>query len=378
VALIEPYERDAVAPFALERWFAEQAPRARIDLAASGAPPLRLAELLALATPNERAAFEAASLGYGPPGGTEALRDAIAARADGLGSRDVVVTCGAIEALHLAVAALVGPGDDVVVQQPMYGAVAGLARARGARVVAWRLRPDASFRADVGDLRSLLTQRTRLVAITQPNAPTGSVLEEDALASLVDLLAPRGIWLLSDEVYRDLVLDGPMPAHAAARYERALSVGDVAKPFGLGGLRIGWVLTQDADLVNDLATWRDYTTLSIPTVSDLLARLALAHGEPFVARARRNALANLAALAALAARLRSPRREPLSFVRPRAGATAYVRVPEAGRVQQRLADRGVAVVPGELFGDRDRLRIGLAGPRSAFAVGLAALEAALA
>lgn len=363
---------EQIAPFELERWFAAQTPRARIDLAGSGAPPLRLPELLALATPEERACFDDISLGYGPPGGSGGLREAIAARTESLGSEHVLVSCGAIEALHLLIATLVGPGDEVVVQQPMYGAVAGLARARGARVVTWHLRADRSFRAELADLAPLLTDRTRLVAITQPNAPTGSVLDAAALVELVGLLVPRGIWLLSDEVYRDLVLDpGARLPQAAEGYERAISIGDVAKPFGLGGLRIGWALTRDIGLIRRLAALRDYTTLSVPTVSDALARIALAHADRILERARRNARINLGELTGLS------RRAPVSFVPPQAGATAFIRVPDAAVVQRHLADRGVALVPGALFGDPERLRIGLAGAQDEFALGLGELEAAL-
>ena len=282
-----------------------------------------------------------------------------------------MLTCGAIEALHLIVAALVGPGDEVVVERPTYGAVAGLARARGATVVSWDLRADESFRADPADLALLLNDRTRLVAITQPNAPTGSLLDDAALRRLTELLAGRGIWLLSDEVYRDFVRDTAAPPHAAEWYERAISVGDVAKPFGLGGLRIGWALSRDAGLIRRLASLRDYTTLSLPTVSDILARIALAHADEILTPARRNARFNLTELSRIA------ERRALPFVPPPAGATAFLRVPDAARVQRRLAERGVMVVPGALFGDPGRLRIGLAGPTAAFADGVASLEAEL-
>ena len=350
------------APFRLERWFAAQPRHVTYDLSLSGAPPLRLHRLLALASPQELDAFARLSLGYGPASGSRELRSLVAER-QGITADEVVVTCGAIEALQCAVSALVEPGDEVVVQQPMYPAVAGIARACGATIVPWQLDEADGFRPRIEALGPLLSRRTRLVAITQPNGPTGSVLEEGELAALADLLGPRGIWLVSDEVFRDLVLElGLAVASAAAAYDLALSIGDMAKPFGLGGLRIGWVAAPDAGVRERIAARRDYTTLSAPTPSDALAAIALRHAAVLLARPIANARANLLALTDLAAR-----DHVLSFVPPRAGATAFVRVAGAATVQRRLAERGVLVVPGELFGHPDRLRIGLAGPQVEFA-----------
>ncbi len=364
----------SVPPHALERWFASLARPPRIDLAGSGAPPLALVELLSLASSEERREFETVSLGYGPPDGTEALREAIAARQSGIAAAHVLVTCGAIEALHLAVAALVGPGDEVVVQHPMYPAVAGLAQARGARVVRWALDAERGFRASVAALGPLLSSATRLVAVTQPNSPTGSVLEAGELDALVDVLDERGIWLLSDEVYRELVLEprNVVPS-AVGRYPRAIAIGDVAKPYGLGGLRIGWLATRAAEARERTRTLRDYTTLSVPTPSDVLARIALRNGAALLARPLANARANLRQLDSFAARDHA-----LSFAPPPAGVTAFVRVADAPRVQRALFDEGVLVVPGGLFGHPDRVRIGLAGPTDDFAVALGLLARILA
>ena len=362
--------RSSIAPFALERWFASHTGSRRIDLSSSGAPPLALCDLLVLASSAERDAFDAVSLGYGPPDGAGPLRALIAARSSIADVDEVTVTCGAIEALRLAVDAVVAEGDEVIVQEPMYGAVVGLARARGATVVPWPLRPEHGFVGSLDELESRIGPRTALVAITQPNSPTGSVLEERELDDLVDLLAPRGIWLLSDEVYRDLALSPELVVPSAGgRYDRALVAGDVAKPFGLGGLRIGWLVASDPEVRARVAAGRDYTTLSPPTPSVALAEIALRHADELVAWPLQNARANLDRLRATASR-----RSSLSLAPPRAGVTAFPGVTDADRVQRQLAERGVLVVPGSLFGRADCLRIGLAGPSDEFAVGLAQLE----
>ncbi|MDQ2912679.1 MAG: aminotransferase class I/II-fold pyridoxal phosphate-dependent enzyme [Chloroflexota bacterium] len=357
-------------PFALERWFAAQPRPSVCDLSASGAIPLALDELLAVASAGERVDFARSSLGYGPGDGSKALRSIIAQRYTGVRASDVVVTCGAIEALHLSMSAIVSAGDEVIVQRPMYPAAAGIARALGARVVPWDLEERCGYRANVDSLARLLTPATRLVAITQPNNPTGVVLEHDELGALVDLIDPLGAWLLSDEVYRDLALEPGLAAVSAAeRYARAISVGDVTKPFGLGGLRVGWLVTHDADLRERIQARRDYTTLSVPTLSDALARIALRHSAELLAQPIANGRENLRALAAMAARDHA-----LSFVPPRGGLTAFVGVNGAAALQRRLAAAGILVVPGELFDCPGQLRVWLGGSTGEFAIALAEIE----
>jgi aspartate/methionine/tyrosine aminotransferase len=361
-----------IEPCALERWFASQRTPRRGDLSASGAPPLTLRELLGIASAEEREEFMGVSLGYGPPAGSPALRALVASRA-GVPPEDVLITCGAIEALHLAVHALVGPGDEVVVQQPMYPAVAGLARMRGAFVRRWPLSRGANAAARFEGLLPLLNDATRIVAITQPNGPTGDVFDENELAQLAKLLAARGVLLLADEVYRDLAIEPGLAVPSAAPHANAIVVGDVAKPFGLGGLRVGWLIARDPILRDRTATLRDYTTLSVPTPSDALARVALRHVAALLRTPLENIRANLARLRVLAAGDHLLALDP-----PRAGATAFVRVADADGVQRALGAAGVLVVPGALFGEPDYLRIGLAGAQAEFADALAMLGRTLA
>ena len=358
------------APCGLERWFAEHATTARIDLASSGAPPRSLAALLSLADPAERGRIDDLSLGYGAGEGSSGLRAAIAGRHSSVHPDEVAVTCGAIEALQLTLSALLEPGDEVILQEPMYPAAAGIAAARGGRIVPWRLIPERGFRASVKELGALLTPRTRVVVIAQPNGPSGSILEPEDLRALAALLRPRGVWLISDEVYRDLVLEPGLSVRSACEtYERAITIGDVSKPFGLGGLRIGWLIARDPDLRRRVAAYRDYTTISVPTLSDALATIAIAHATELLQTPLRNARTNLDRLEALGRRMR------LSYPLPRAGVTVFVQLPRAAAVQRTLAAQGVLVVPGSLFGHPDRVRIGLAGSPVDFASGLLQLEA---
>lgn len=353
-------------PFALERWFAAQARTWTVDLSPSGAAPLALDELLSMASEAERREFAASSLGYGPGDGSEELRSLLARRYQDACASDVIVTCGAIEALHLSISALVAPGDEVIVQRPMYPAVQGIARSLGARVVSWDLDDQRGYEADLTSLERLLTPATRVVAIAQPNNPTGGLLTPGELDRLIDLLRPLEVRLLSDEVYRDLALEpGLTVPSAVERDTHAISIGDLAKPFGLGGLRVGWLVAHDDEVRQRIRERRDYTTLSVPTPSDALARIALRRSGELVARPVAYGRANLRALLEAAARDHA-----LSLVAPRCGLTAFVGARGAPALQPRLAAAGILVVPGELFERPDHLRLWLGGPTDEFALAL--------
>jgi aspartate/methionine/tyrosine aminotransferase len=353
-------------PFALERWFASHQGTWTVDLSPSGAPPLTFDELLSLASEAERSELRGSSLGYGPNDGSEELRSLIAGRYASAGPGDVVVTCGATEALHLSVSALVSPGDEVIVQRPMYGAVQGMVRSLGARVVPWDLDETRGHRGDLAALERSITSDTRIVAVAQPNNPTGSVLEPVELDRLADLLGSAGVWLLSDEVYRDLALEpGVVAGSAVDRYDRAISIGDVAKPFGLGGLRVGWLVVRDTDVRRRIQERRDYTTLSVPTLSDALARIALRCSDELVTRPISRARQNLDALVTIVARDGA-----LSLVAPRGGLNAFVGVDDAAALQRRLAAAGILVVPGDLFESAHHVRVWLGGPADRFALAL--------
>ncbi|GAC1702837.1 MAG: hypothetical protein NVS9B6_19380 [Candidatus Limnocylindrales bacterium] len=131
---------------------------------------------------------------------------------------------------------------------------------------------------------------------------------------------------------------------------------------------MGWLFCRLREVRYGMAAHRDYTTISVPTLSDALATIALSHAAELLWTPLRDARANLLDLE------RAGGRSTLTFTSPRAGVTAFVRLPQAAQVQRRLAEQGVLIVPGALFGDPDRVRIGLAGPPADFATGLAQLE----
>ena len=173
--------------------------------------------------------------------GTPALREAIAALYPGPRADNVVVGNGTAEANYIAVWRLVEPGDEVVMMLPNYMQIWGIVRGQGATVVPWRLREEnGAGRPTSTSCASLVTPRTRLIAVCNPNNPTGAILARPRCGDR-RVAEQRGAWVLADEVYRGAELDGRESPSFWGLYDRVLVTCGLSKAYGLPGLRIGWV-----------------------------------------------------------------------------------------------------------------------------------------
>ena len=370
-----------IPPFELERFQSVHEHRVEINLTESGVEPLELGELLG---PDAAGLLLDQPLAYTQSNGTPALRAAVAATLPGADENHMLVANGGAEANFVACWRLIEPGDEVVAMQPNYGQVQGLAEGFGAIVRPWPLReeragPSPRWAPDLDELRALVTDRTKLIAICNPNNPTGARLTEAEVAAVCEIAGRHGAWVLSDEIYRGAEHDGVETPSVWGRSERAIVTGGLSKAYGLPGLRIGWAIAAE-DMAAELWSRRDYTTIAPSALSDRLARHALAPARrtALLERTRRMIAANLPIVGdwidAHAGRL--------TWVPPEAGAIAFVRYGhDIGSTA--LADRlrrtaGVLVVPGDHFGLDGWLRIGYGGRAASLREGLARLDRLLA
>ena len=191
---------------------------------------------------------------YAPMTGVPALRQAIAAKLQSLygrsydAEREITVTAGATQAILTALLALVHPGDEVIVLDPCYDSyVPGIALA-GGTAVRVPLQP-GSFRPDFDRIAAALSPRTRALIVNTPHNPSGTVWREADMLRLQELLAPTGVWLISDEVYEHMVFDGQLHA-SAARFaglaERTLIVSSFGKTYHVTGWKVGHVAAPAA------------------------------------------------------------------------------------------------------------------------------------
>jgi aspartate/methionine/tyrosine aminotransferase len=355
-------------PFKMERLQSVWEHRVAWNLSESGVEPLRLEELAD--TDEDRAALLSQELAYTQTNGTPDLRAAIATLYPGASPEQIEVTNGGSEANCVALMQLVEPGDEMVMMTPNYMQVRGLARGLGAIVrdwpLAWR---DGQWRADPAALEALVTPRTRLIAICNPNNPTGTALAAADLDAICAVASRTGAWILSDEIYRGAERGVEETPSIWGRYERTIVTSGLSKAYGLPGLRIGWA-AGPRDLIDALWGVHDYTTIGPGALNDRLARMAFARRERLLARARGIIRSNYEVVR----RWIDKRQGALTHAAPDAGAIVFIRYHHAINstvLVERLRDeQSVLVVPGDHFEMDGHIRIGFGSHPALLAGGL--------
>jgi aspartate/methionine/tyrosine aminotransferase len=347
-----------LAPFRLERYFAQHEFSAPYPLCSSDCESLAVGDLLAL-EPDATERFAALGLGYTTTQGNPELRQAIAGLHEGTTADQLLVHAGAEEAIFNFMNVVLSPGDHLIVHAPYYQSLGEVARGIGAEVSEWRGDPDHAWALDLGVLEAKLTPRTRVVVVNFPHNPTGFLPTPAFVRALSALSQRHGFRIFSDEVYRGLELDPAdrLPAFAELN-DRAVSLGVMSKTYGLAGLRIGWIATRDPHLLDELAAFKDYTTICNSAPSEFLATLALRHAAGLVQRNLGIIRDNLDRLDAFFA----AQGDRFGWYRPKAGTIAFPHL-RRGAVDAFCADlvekAGVLLLPGTLYGaEYNAFRIG--------------------
>lgn len=346
-----------IKPFTLERWQSTWENQVEINLSESGVLPMSLAELVD--DPNELERILQTPLGYPQTNGNELLRSRVAELYPGATMHNVLMTSGCSEANFVVVWALVEPGDEVVFMQPNYMQIGGVAEAFGATVKPMWLHERHGWNLDKDALGDLITPKTKLVAICNPNNPTGAVMSKEAMDTVCTRAADVGAWILSDEVYRGAEFDGNITATMWGRYERVLCTGGLSKVYSLPGLRSGWVVGL-AEMIEKLWGVHDYTSIGISMLTDKLATIAMAKRQSILERTRRIIRQNYAVVRSWIDAQREFRHVP-----PAAGAIAWVGYDgpwQSGVIVELLrTKKDVLLVPGSQFAMDKFFRIGFGG-----------------
>ena len=226
---------------------------------------------------------------YGDHAGNEGLRDLVAEQsggaAGGVTRDDVLVTAGAAQALFIIATSLLDKGDHLVVIRPNYATNIETPRAIEADVSFLDLTFEDGFRIDPEKLMALVTPRTKYVSITLPHNPTGVMMGEADLRSLVGRVESAGCRLLVDETYREMTFGEPLPV-AATLSERAISVSSLSKTYGIPGIRTGWLVCRDAGLMKTFLAAKEQIGICGSVVDEEIAARAFARREAWLAELR--------------------------------------------------------------------------------------------
>ena len=350
--------------FRLETYFSKWEFSARYHMTASDAQSLTIKELLALADAPDREAFETLSLGYTQTFGAPELLEVIASTYERLAPADLLCFAGAEEGLYVAMHALLDKGDHAIVVTPNYQSSETIPLSL-CEVTGVALDPEQGWTLDIDAVAAAIRPNTRLISINFPHNPTGKILERERFDALVDLCRQHGIYLFSDEAYRLLGLGegGQLPAVADV-YERGLSLAVMSKPYGLPGLRIGWIACQDRALLSRMERMKHYLSICNAGPSEVLARIALKAHEPILARIHQLMRHNLTLLDGFFREFEAL----FDWYRPDGGCIAYPRYLGAEGVERFATDlverTGVLLLPSSIYESalgpvpRDRFRIG--------------------
>jgi len=353
-----------IEPFEMERWQSTYENVVRYNLTESGVHPLTVGELLG----EELEILTDASLGYGYTSGTPELRELISYLYRGRSPRNVLVTNGSSEANFISILHLIERGDEVVLMLPNYMQIWGVARWIGAKVRPFKLREKRSWAPDVEQLKSLVGRRTKLIAVCNPNNPTGAVLSTAEMNAIRDLASERGAWILSDEVYQGAEINGQTTQSFLDIYDRTVVTSGLSKAYGLPGLRIGWIAGPEP-MIAKFCYYHDYTTIAPSSVSDRLACIALKKRNEILERTRNILRTNLPILEDWVKQTGI-----FSFVKPKAGAVSFIKYGlkvNSTRLAEKLREqKSVLVVPGDHFRIDGYLRIGYGSETNYLRAGL--------
>jgi hypothetical protein len=302
------------------------------------------------------------------------------ARHCGVGTDRVVATNGTSMANHLAMAAVLSPGDDVLIEQPTYGLLLEVASYLGANILRFARRAENGFQIDVDEVRKKITPKTRLIVLTNLHNPSGALTDEATLSKLAEIAASVGARVLVDEVYLDMVsyvAANPSPRssiHLGHLGEEFIVTNSLTKAYGLSGFRCGWILAEP-ELTRRIWRLNDLFNATPVHPGELLSVIAIDNLMQIRERAVRLLDANRAALDKFL-----DRRSDLEVFRPIAGTVVFPRL-KHGDVDEFCkvlrAEYETSVVPGRFFEMPQHFRIGLGGDTEMTATGLERLSKAL-
>ena len=357
-------------PFVMERMMSKWENRVDYNLSESGVHPVTLRDLVP--DPAEIDRLLSTEFVYSQANGILELRERIAALYPGATPDHVLATIGCIEANLICLQTLVQPGDEIAVMTPNYMQIWGAAQNMGMDVKTFQLSADAGWALDVDSLNRAVTAKTKLIAVCNPNNPTGRILSSAEMDAVVAAADRVGAWLLADEVYAgaERLTDEQTPSFWG-RYDKLLANNSLSKAYGLPGLRVGWTVGPP-ETVDAIWARHEYTTLSLPTLSNALAAIALSPDMRSKLQQRTREYIRRG-YPILEEWMRS-HGDLFSIVPPDAAAIAFVRyrlgLNSTALVERLIHEKSTLVAPGDHFNVDHHLRISFGLPPDYVRAGL--------
>ncbi len=317
-------------------------------------------------------------LGYGQTNGSIQLRETISQHYSGAGIDNILVTNGSAESNFTFAWSNIRANDEVVVMLPNYMQIWGIARYLGADVKPFYLKEDLNWAPDIEELNQLVSPRTKLICLCNPNNPTGSVLSANAMDAIVEIAKGADAMLHVDEIYRGAELEGDETPSFYGLYDNTVVTMSLSKSYSLPGLRMGW-LVGSAALMEKAWAYHDYTSISTTIMSQYMATLVMQpeRRKKILSRGRSMLRDNLAAFQEWV----DSHLDLFDFIPPRAGGMAFMRynmaINSTDLSDKLRRDKSVFIIPGDCFGMDHYLRIGIGGEKAHLLAGLNLIDETL-
>ena len=360
-----------IKPFGIETWMNEFEDHCSYNLAETCLKSMTIGELIELSGQNADLVSEISEIAmtYGEIKGSERLRSNISSIYAHQKIENILVTHGAIGANSLVYNALIDPGDKVISIIPNYQQHYSIPESLGGNVSLLKLKPENSFLPDLNELRNMLSSNTKLISLTNPNNPTGSLIDGKLLEEIVTLAKTCGAYILCDEVYRGTNQVGAAYTSSIADlYDKGISTGSMSKTYSLAGLRLGWIATS-SEILKLIFMHRDYNTISVGIINDYFASMALENKDKIAYRNQHIIKENLNILDRWV-----KKENGFSYIKPKGGTTALLKyeyaIPSRDFCIKILENTGVLFAPGGAMEMEGWIRIGYANDPEILTAGL--------
>ncbi|MCP5381708.1 MAG: aminotransferase class I/II-fold pyridoxal phosphate-dependent enzyme [Kordiimonadaceae bacterium] len=350
--------------FELEVFFSKWEFKAKYHLTASDVESMTMKELLAMASPEDREAFENLWLGYTETYGLPALRREIASTYDHMKDQNILCFAGAEEGIYAAMRSMLDRDDHAIVIVPNYQA-AETVPISICDVTGIRLDADNDWDLNIDAVVGALRPNTKMISINFPNNPTGKIISREKLDSLVNMAREFNVYIFSDEVYRGIEIDeNKRLPQIADIYEKGISLNVMSKAYGLPGLRIGWLASQDTAILAEIERYKHYLTICNSAPSEILSLIALKSRNKILEKNKKLLSENLNKLD----KFFSEFPNLFEWKRPDGGAVAYPRYlgPDTANefCEKLLDETGILLLPPRIYNSelmstpQDHFRIG--------------------
>lgn len=354
----------------LEHWMRDYYFDCEIDLGSSGVYPYTFGEICQYAN-IDRSELEAITLADSETVGAKELRQALSDRYGTGNPEEVMIANGSNEVLFHLLSTLLEKGDEVIALEPIYHALDAVPIAKKCVVKRWSMSPSKNFRVDLNELKLLVSEQTKLIAVNFPHNPTGVSITQSEMEELVTIAEHVDAYLLWDAAFEELVEKEPL-GNPFLRYKKAISVGTMSKSFGMPGLRVGWCFANK-EIIQKSVQLRDYTTLYVSPIIEYIVTKVIQNADVFVRQRLEVALRNRSNLEKWVNR----NSDFIDWSEPDGGVSCLIKIKGIDDLDdfcKALAEeQSVMLVPGSCFGLPSYARLGFGEAPKNFDEGLSRL-----